>query len=158
MYNLIKQKRNHFQKSCSMHELPIERRLIHCFLRKKVHPKIQTDKNFDKTQKLNLKLRNMSPFYPWKISLGSANFCCMNFIRLYINAASLKNIFYKKLNCKLIQKLIQIDEKAAKNYMRLSQKHFQSHKIIHWTQRMIKKLLLLSENLFLTVVFLNFAF
>ena len=54
-----------------------------------------------------------------------------------------------------------MDEKPAKTviYMSRSLKNiFQSQKLIHWTQRTIKKRLSLTDNLFTMTAFLFFAF
>ena len=100
----------------------------------------------------------MCQFSTWKAFLGSAKHCGINFRIQHFNMVLNKICFYKEPNQK--QKYWATHEITAKNgylYEQFSQKLlFKVQK--SFNKRMIKKLLSLSENLFIKTAFLTFAF
>ena len=90
--------KNFQKKSCSnelFNERIANRILPYTLIFQKSPLEDPNTKLMNKIQNLPLKLRKMSPSYTRKLSLGSAKLFFINFIKLYFNAASVKNKFYK---------------------------------------------------------------
>ena len=90
----------------------------------------------------------MGQFYTWSELLSSQKYSGIDFRWLHVYSASIKIYVYKKTKLQLNNfgpNGRQHGKKLSSECAKLS-KTFQSQKVIHWTQRMNKKILSLRKS------------